>query len=55
VGNLGKTVRESKPPEIFCNYLAMVSSIIESEPSTFEEAAGLEGCHGGRVQSHHEE
>jgi hypothetical protein len=31
-------VRESKPPERFCSYIAMVSSIQESEPSTFEEA-----------------
>jgi hypothetical protein len=33
-------VRESKPPERFCSYIAMVSSIGESEPSTFEEATG---------------
>jgi hypothetical protein len=33
-------VRESTPPERFCNYLAMVSNIKESEPSTFEEAIG---------------
>jgi hypothetical protein len=31
-------VRESKPPERFCSYIAMVSSIWEFEPSTFEEA-----------------
>jgi hypothetical protein len=31
-------VRESKPPERFCSYIKMVSSIWESEPSTFEEA-----------------
>jgi hypothetical protein len=40
VGNPRQAVRESKPPERFCNYLAMVSNIRESEPSTFEEAAG---------------
>jgi hypothetical protein len=39
VGNSRKTVRESKAPERFCSYLVMVSSIRESEPSTFEEAA----------------
>jgi hypothetical protein len=38
VGNPKQAVRESKPPERFCNYIAMVSSIRESEPSTFEEA-----------------
>jgi hypothetical protein len=38
VGNPKQAVRESKPPERFCSYIAMVSSIRESEPSTFEEA-----------------
>jgi hypothetical protein len=33
-------VRESKPPKRFCSYIAMVRSIQESEPSTFEEATG---------------
>jgi hypothetical protein len=37
MGNPRQAVRESKPPERFCRYLAMVSSIRESEPSTFEE------------------
>jgi hypothetical protein len=31
-------VRERKPPEKFCSYITMMSSIRESEPSTFEEA-----------------
>jgi hypothetical protein len=39
VGNPRQAVRESKPPERFCSYIAMVSSIRESEPSTFEEAS----------------
>jgi hypothetical protein len=38
VGNPRQAVRESKPPERFCSYIVMVSSIRESEPSTFEEA-----------------
>jgi hypothetical protein len=38
MGNPKQAVRESKPPERFCSYIAMVSSIRESEPSTFEEA-----------------
>jgi hypothetical protein len=38
VGNPKQAMRESKPPEKFCSYIAMVSSIRESEPSTFEEA-----------------
>jgi hypothetical protein len=33
-------MRESKPPERFCSYITMVSSIRESEPSTSEEATG---------------
>jgi hypothetical protein len=33
-------VRKSKPLERFCSYNVMVSSIRESEPSTFEEDAG---------------
>jgi hypothetical protein len=37
-GNPRQVVRESKPPERFCSYIAMVSSIRESNPSTFEEA-----------------
>jgi hypothetical protein len=38
VGNPKQAVRESKPPEKFCSYIMMVSSIRESEPSNFEEA-----------------
>jgi hypothetical protein len=38
VGNPRQAVRESKPLERFCNYLALVSNIREVEPSTFEEA-----------------
>jgi hypothetical protein len=40
MGNPRQVVRESKPPKRFCSYIAMVSSIRESEPSTFEEATG---------------
>jgi hypothetical protein len=36
VGNPKQAVRESKPPERFCSYIAMVSSIRESKPSTFK-------------------
>jgi hypothetical protein len=39
VGNPRQTVRESKPPERFCSYIAMVRSIRESDPSTFEGAS----------------
>jgi hypothetical protein len=40
VENPRQAVRESKPPERFCNYLAMVSNIKETEPFTFEEVVG---------------
>jgi hypothetical protein len=39
VGNPKQAVRESKPSERFCSYITMVSSIRESEPSTFEKAS----------------
>jgi hypothetical protein len=39
MGNSRKDVRESKPPEKVCNYIAMVRNIKEYEPYTFEEAA----------------
>jgi hypothetical protein len=40
VWNPRQAVRESKPPERFCSYIAMMSSIRESKPSTFEEVVG---------------
>jgi hypothetical protein len=58
VENPKRIVRESKAPKRFCSYMALMSSIRESKPSTYEEAdrtIGLEGCHGGRVCFHHEE
>ena len=33
-----RPVRESRPPDRFCSYMAMVANIIESEPSSYEEA-----------------
>lgn len=33
-----RPVRESRPPERFCSYMAMVTSILDSEPSSYEEA-----------------
>ena len=35
-------VRESKPPELFCSYMALVTSIVDSEPSSYEEEANQE-------------
>ena len=34
-----KPVRESKPPKRFGNYIAMVTDIIEAEPSSYEGAS----------------
>jgi hypothetical protein len=37
-GETQTEVNKSKPPKRFYSYIMMVSSIRESEPSTFEEA-----------------
>ena len=34
-----RPVRESRPPERFCSYMAMATSILDSEPSNYEGAA----------------
>eukprot|EP00253_Pinus_taeda_P016698 PITA_16698 len=34
-----RPVRESRPPERFCRYMAMITNILDSEPSSYEEAA----------------
>jgi hypothetical protein len=39
VGNPRNSTRERRPPERFCSYVAMVTGITESEPSSYEEAA----------------
>jgi hypothetical protein len=39
VGNLKNSTRERRPLERFCSYVAMVTCITESEPSSYEEAA----------------
>ena len=39
-----RPVRERRPPERFCSYMAMVANIIDSEPSRYEEAASQEVC-----------
>ena len=38
-----RSVRESRPPERFCSYMAMVANIIDFEPSSYEEAASQQG------------
>jgi hypothetical protein len=38
-GGPKRATRESRPPERFCAHMAMVTSITESEPSSYEEAA----------------
>ena len=40
MGTPKREARESKVPERFCSYVAMVSSISESEPSSYRQAAG---------------
>jgi len=39
VAELKRLVRESRPPKRFCSYMAMVTNILDSEPSSYEEAA----------------
>lgn len=34
-----RRVRESKPLERFCTYMALVTSIVDSDPSSYEEVA----------------
>ena len=34
-----RQVRESRPPQRFCSYMALVTSIVDSKPSSYEEAA----------------
>ena len=34
-----RPVRESRPPKRFCSYMAMATSILDSKPSSYEEAA----------------
>ena len=38
VGPPKREIRESRAPERFCSYMAMLTTTIDSEPSTFEEA-----------------
>ena len=39
VGIPKNTIRESRPPQRFNSYVALVTSIVESEPSSYEEVA----------------
>eukprot|EP00253_Pinus_taeda_P028780 PITA_28780 len=34
-----RPIRESRTPERFCSYMAMATSVLDSEPSSYEEAA----------------
>ena len=36
---LQDTLRESRPPDRFCSYMAVIANIIDFEPSSYEEAA----------------
>ena len=39
-GALEGSLRESKGPRIYSSYMALLSDIIDAEPSSFEEAVG---------------
>ena len=40
IGAPRTATRESRPPERFCSYVALATGILDSEPSSYEEAAG---------------
>jgi hypothetical protein len=44
------TIRESRPSRKFPNYMALMSSIIDVEPSNFEEVADQQVWHDVMVQ-----
>ena len=39
VGGPKRPIRESRPPDRFCSYMAMVANIIDSGPSSYVEVA----------------
>ena len=43
VAGLKRSVRESRPLEQLCSYMAMVANIVDSEPSSYEVL--ISGCH----------
>ena len=40
MGAMRSAARESRPPERFCSYVALATGILDSEPSSYLEAAG---------------
>jgi hypothetical protein len=57
VGAPRMSVRQSKPPQRYSGYMALMSDLIDKEPSSFQEASESRfgGCHGGGACLHHEE
>jgi transposase InsO family protein len=51
-GGPKRATRESRPPERFCAHMAMVTSIAESEPSSYEEAASQQVWREGMVEEY---
>jgi hypothetical protein len=46
------TFRESRPPRKFPQYMALMTSIIDSEPSSYEEAANQQVWQDAMVEEH---
>jgi hypothetical protein len=46
------TFRESRPPRKFSTYMALMTNIIDSEPSNFEEAANQQVWRDAMVEEH---
>jgi hypothetical protein len=46
------TFRESRPPQKFPQYMALMTNIIDSEPSNFEEAANQQVWRDAMVEEH---
>ena len=50
-----RQVRESKPPERFYSYMALVTSIVDSDPSSYEEAANQQVWREAMMEEYYEE
>jgi hypothetical protein len=51
-GALNKIFRESKRPRLYSNYVALVSNIIDAEPSSYEEVAEKKVWHDAMIEEY---
>lgn len=52
VGGPKRQVRESRPLERFCSYMALVTSFVDSEPSSYEEATNQQVWREAMMEVH---